>query len=91
MGLLSFQVVSELEGKDVNELISEGMGKLASMPAGKVKPYVRLGLVCASTIRLALLRRIEGGATVSASHHHPQHAPPKVYSQYHNCYKIFNN
>ena len=50
-----------MEGKDVNELISEGMGKLASMPAGKVKPYVRLGLVCASTIRLALLRRIEGG------------------------------
>ena len=29
------QVVSELEGKDINEVISEGMGKLASMPSGE--------------------------------------------------------
>ena len=28
------KVISELEGKDINEVISEGMSKLASMPAG---------------------------------------------------------
>ena len=28
------QVFSELDGKDINEVISEGMGKLASMPSG---------------------------------------------------------
>ena len=28
------QVVNELEGKDISEVISEGMGKLASMPSG---------------------------------------------------------
>lgn len=28
------QVFSELNGKDINEVISEGMGKLASMPSG---------------------------------------------------------
>lgn len=32
---LLLQVVSELEGKDINEVISEGMGKLASMPSGE--------------------------------------------------------
>ena len=26
--------MSELDGKDINEVISEGMGKLASMPSG---------------------------------------------------------
>ena len=31
-----FQVVSELDGKDINEVICEGMGKLASMPSGIV-------------------------------------------------------
>lgn len=33
--VLLLQVVSELEGKDINEVISEGMGKLASMPSGE--------------------------------------------------------
>lgn len=28
------KVCSELEGKDINEVIDEGMGKLASMPSG---------------------------------------------------------
>ncbi len=30
--------MSELEGKDINEVISEGMGKLASMPSGTYLP-----------------------------------------------------
>ena len=30
------QVISELNGKDVNELISQGMSKLASIPSGKL-------------------------------------------------------
>ena len=29
------QVMSELEGKDINVVIEEGMGKLASMPSGE--------------------------------------------------------
>ncbi|GJC87066.1 60S acidic ribosomal protein P2 [Colletotrichum tofieldiae] len=28
------KLISELEGKDINELISEGSGKLASVPSG---------------------------------------------------------
>lgn len=32
------QVCSELEGKDINEVINEGMGKLASMPSGNHYP-----------------------------------------------------
>ena len=32
--MCSLQVFSELDGKDINEVISEGMGKLASMPSG---------------------------------------------------------
>lgn len=27
--------MSELNGKDINDVISEGMGKLASIPSGK--------------------------------------------------------
>ena len=30
-----FQVMSELKGKVLSEVIAEGMGKLASMPSGK--------------------------------------------------------
>lgn len=33
------QVCSELEGKDINEVIDEGMGKLASMPSGNHYTY----------------------------------------------------
>ena len=36
------QVISELEGKDINEVISEGMSKLASMPAGALDVHVLL-------------------------------------------------
>lgn len=36
------QVISELEGKDINEVISEGMSKLASMPAGTLDVHVFL-------------------------------------------------
>ncbi len=28
------QLMSELDGKDINEVIADGMGKLASMPSG---------------------------------------------------------
>ena len=38
--LACLQVVSELEGKDINEVISEGMGKLASMPSGRDYSYL---------------------------------------------------
>ena len=38
--LACVQVVSELEGKDINEVISEGMGKLASMPSGRDYSYL---------------------------------------------------
>ena len=30
-----WQVISELDGKDINNVISDGMGKLASMPSGE--------------------------------------------------------
>lgn len=33
-------MISELEGKDINEVISEGMSKLASMPAGTLDVHV---------------------------------------------------
>ena len=36
------QVISELEGKDINEVISEGMSKLASMPTGTLDVHVFL-------------------------------------------------
>ena len=29
-----WKVINELKGKNINEVISEGMGKLASMPSG---------------------------------------------------------
>ncbi len=32
------QVMSELKGKDLNEVIANGMGKLASMPSGTYSP-----------------------------------------------------
>ena len=35
-------MISELEGKDINEVISEGMSKLASMPAGTLDVHVLL-------------------------------------------------
>ena len=35
-------MISELEGKDINEVISEGMSKLASMPAGTLDVHVFL-------------------------------------------------
>ncbi|CAI8006549.1 60S acidic ribosomal protein P2 [Geodia barretti] len=37
------RVVGELDGKDINEVISEGMGKLASMPSGGAVAAVSAG------------------------------------------------
>lgn len=38
------KVCSELQGKDINEVISEGMGKLASMPSGMYSSYILCGV-----------------------------------------------
>ena len=35
---MSFQVISELKGKDINALIAEGQKKLASVPSGGAAP-----------------------------------------------------
>lgn len=39
VSVLAMQVLSELKGKVLSEVIAEGMGKLASMPSGKTTLY----------------------------------------------------
>ncbi|WRT69325.1 60S acidic ribosomal protein P2 [Kwoniella shivajii] len=42
------KLISELEGKDINELIAEGSSKLASVPSGGAAPSASSGGAAAS-------------------------------------------
>ncbi len=46
--LYIIQVMSELKGKDLNEVIANGMGKLASMPSGTYspQPFTKMLILC---------------------------------------------
>ena len=56
---------SELEGKDINEVISEGMGKLASMPSGNI--YICACLASHVSCLAPLSVSLAGGAVTAAS------------------------